>query len=208
MGTELDYIFHPRSLAVVGASADPSKSGSDFFRILLDYRFKGALYPVNPRAKKIMGLQAFSSVEEIPGPVDYVISSIPAASVLQLLDQCARKGVKVIHLFTARMSETGHEDGLRLEQELLRRARAAGIRLIGPNCMGIYYPRKRLTFKYGLPKELGPVAFLSQSGGNAAQLIDSAAIRGIRFSKVISYGNAADLNEADFIDYLADDPET
>ena len=208
MSTELDYIFHPRSIAVVGASSDLNRRPRDFFQILLDKGFQGALYPVNPNAKEISGVTAFPSVEEIPGPVDYVISAIPSAGVPQLVDQCARKGVKVIHCFTARMSETGHEDGAILEQEILRRVRAARIRLIGPNCLGIYNPRNGMAFRYDLPEEPGSVAFLSQSGGNSMHLVLPASARGIRFSKVISYGNATDLNEADFMDYLADDPET
>ena len=207
MGIELDYIFHPRSVAVVGASTQPNQ-GNDFFRFLLSSPFKGTLYPVNPNAEEIEGVQAFPTLEAIPGPVDYVISAIPATRVLQLVDQCVAKGVKVIHFYTARMSETGLEEGFRLEQELLRRARAAGIRLIGPNGMGLYYPGEGFTFKSSFPQEAGPVAAISQSGGNTAQIVNLAAARGARFSKVISYGNATDLNESDYVDYLADDPET
>ena len=142
------------------------------------------------------------------GPVDYVISAIPATRALQLVDQCARKGVKVIHFYTARMKETGSDEGIRLEAELLRRARGAGIRLIGPNCMGMYYPKEGITFKPGFPSESGPVAAISQSGGNSAQIVNLAAARGVRFSKVLSYGNATDLDESDLLDYLAEDPET
>jgi len=207
MGIELDFVFHPRSVAVVGASTSPNQ-GNDFFRFLLNHPFKGSLYPVNPNAEEIEGVTAYATVEDIPGPVDYVISAIPATRVLQLVDQCARKGVKAIHFYTARMRETGLEEGIKLEEQLLRRAREAGIRLIGPNCMGLYYPKEGLTFKPGFPSELGPVAVISQSGGNTAQIVNLAAARGVRFSKVISYGNATDLNESDYMDYLAEDPET
>jgi len=207
MGIELDFIFHPKSVAVVGASTSPNQ-GNDFFRFLMNQPFKGSLYPVNPRAEEIEGHTSYGSVEEIPGPVDYVISAIPANGALKLVDQCARKGVKVIHFYTARMRETGLEEGMKLEAEVLRRARLAGIRLIGPNCMGMYYPREGLTFKPGFPSEAGKLAVISQSGGNTAQIVNLAAARGVRFSKVISYGNATDLSECDYLEYLAEDPET
>ena len=207
MGIELDYVFHPSSVAVVGASTSANQ-GNDFFRFMLGHPFKGALHPINPNAEEIEGVSCFPSVEDVPGPVDYVISAIPATRALQLVDQCARKGVKVIHFYTARMKETGSEEGILLEDELLRRARRAGIRLIGPNCMGMYYPKEGLTFKPGFPTESGPVAAISQSGGNSAQIVNLAAARGVRFSKVLSYGNATDLDESDLLDYLAEDPET
>ena len=207
MGIELDYIFHPRSIAVVGAASKPDQV-NDFFRVLLGSPFNGALYPVNPNAEEIEGVQAYPDLAAIPGPVDYVISAISATGALRLVDQCITKGVKVIHFFTARMRETGHEEGIALEQELLRRAKAAGIRLIGPNGMGLYYPREGITFKPGFPREPGPVAAMSQSGGNTAQIVNLAAAQGARFSKVISYGNATDLTETDYLEYLSDDPET
>jgi len=144
----------------------------------------------------------------VPGPVDHVISSIPASGVLELMDHAAAKAVRSVHFFTAGFRETGEEDRIGLEQELLRRAQAAGIRVIGPNCMGLYCPAAKVAFNRESPRESGNVAFVSQSGLNAEELIFYAALRGVRFSKVVSYGNAVDLDESDFLEYCAVDPET
>lgn len=207
----IDYIFHPRSVAVVGASGPqigPGGMGRGFIMAMQDMAFEGGLYPVNPRHQEILGLKCYPSLLDIPGPVDHVIFAVPAHVVPEVIEDCIAKGVKSIHFFTAGFSETGEEEDAELEQRIVSRAREAGIRLIGPNCMGIYCPAARVAFMPEFPTEPGPVGFLSQSGGNAGDMVYSAARRGIRFSKVISYGNAADLNEGDFLEYLAEDPET
>ncbi len=207
MGLELDYVFHPKSIAVAGASATPDKQGHTYFKNLLE-DFRGRVYPINFRADEVLGVRTYKSVRDLPEQVDYVISAIPNRDILDLVDACASKGVKVLHLFTARFSETGYEAETQMEQEMLRRARAAGIRIIGPNCMGLYDPKEGISFGHGFPKEPGKVGFLSQSGGNASEAVSAGATRGLRFSKVISYGNALDINEADLMEYLADDPDT
>jgi len=204
----LDEVLHPASVAVVGASANERSWGYSYTTHLLDYGFRGRIYPVNPRYPEILGLKTYPSLTDIPDTVDYVISCVPNSQVLDMLDECARKGVKAVHLYTARFSETGRQDAADLEQEVLRRAHDAGIRLIGPNCMGLYHPGHGIAFAYNLPKEPGPVGMLSQSGGGAAVFIRLAARRGIRFSKVISYGNALDFTEADYLEYFMEDPET
>jgi len=202
----LEELIHPRSIAIAGASA--SRQGGGFLSPLVQQGFKGALYPVNPKYSEVMGLKAYARVRDIPGPVDYVISSIPAAGVLELIADCAEKGVKIIHLFTARFSETGRMDAAELEQEILRQAKKANIRLIGPNCMGLYYPAEGIAFNEGMPKESGTVGLASQSGQAVSEITGFAAQRGIRFSKAISYGNAIDFNECDYLDYFAQDPQT
>jgi len=202
----LEEVLHPRSIAVVGAS-DVGRGGG-FVRPLQEMPFKGKLYPVNPKYEKIGGIKAYPKVSAIPGPVDYVISSIPSQFILDLIADCAQKKVKVIHLFTARFSETGRKDAAELEQEVLRRAKAGNIRIIGPNCMGVYYPKMGIAFNTGWPKESGSVGFMSQSGQVVGEIVNFAARRGVRFSKAISYGNAIDLNECDYLDYLAQDQET
>lgn len=204
----LDAVLHPRSIAVVGASSNVDSPGHDYVRSFLDYGFRGPVYPVNPRAEEILGLRAYPSLSAIPGEVDFVVSCIPAEGVLPLLDECAAKGVRAVELFTGRFSETGRADAAGLERRLLEQARAAGLRLIGPNCMGLYDPSFGLSFRPDLPKEAGPVAFLSQSGNNAVELVQHGAVRGLRFSKVISYGNGLDLTESDFLEYLAADAST
>ncbi len=204
----LEEILHPKSIAVVGASANSSVQGYSYTRHLIDYGYKGKIYPVNPRYAEILGMKVYPSISDIPGPVDYVISCVPAREVPDMLEACSGKGVKAVHLFTARFGETGRPEAAELEQEVLKRARKQGIRIIGPNCMGIYYPREGLSFGYDFPTEAGPVGMLSQTGGGAAGVIRLASLRGVRFSKVISYGNALDFNECDFLDYFAQDTET
>jgi len=137
-----------------------------------------------------------------------VISSVNARFVPQLLEDCIRKGVRVLHLFTAGFTETGDAERAKMEQTVVSRAREAGIRLIGPNCMGLYVPDSRLAMMNGQIAESGPVGMVSQSGMNAGEFVRYATPRGIRCSKVISFGNGADLKAADFFDYLADDEQT
>lgn len=179
-----------------------------FVKALQSMDFPGPIYPINPRAQEVLGLQCYPSLLDVPGPVDHVISSIPASGVLELMDHAAAKGVRSVHFFTAGFRETGEEERVALEQELLRRARAAGIRIIGPNCMGLYCPSAKVAFNRECPKESGNVAFITQSGLNAEELVTYASLRGVRFSKVVSYGNAVDLDESDFLEYCAVDPET
>jgi len=204
----LDFLFHPSSVAVIGASDNPYSWGYAYTHHLLDYGYEGAIYPVNPRCSEILGLKAYPSLKTVPTTVDFAISCIPSAAVLDMLDDCASKQVKGIHLYTARFSETGRPEAAELEQSILKKARDLGIRLIGPNCMGLYCPGEGIAFAYDLPKESGPVGFISQTGGGAAILVHIASMRGIRFSKVISYGNGLDLDESDYLECLAQDPET
>jgi len=204
----LEEILHPKSIAVVGASGKPASAGYNFTERLLEYGYKGKIYPVNPKYSDICGLKVYPSLKDIPGSVDYVISCVPAEEVLSMIDECGQKGVKAVHIFTARFSETGRKEAAELEQESLRRARKWGIRLIGPNCLGLYYPREGITFGYSFPMEPGSVGVASQSGAGVALFIHAARLRGIRFSKVISYGNALDLNECDFLEYFTPDSET
>ena len=202
----LEEILHPRSIAVVGASA--SGRGGGFIWPLQELGYKGEIYPVNPKYPEIMGLKAYARVTDIPGPVDYVISSIPSTQALGLMKDCAAKGVKCVHFFTARFSETGRQDAADLEQEILRTAQKGGVRIIGPNCMGVYHPAEGIAFNSGMPRESGPVGLASQSGGALGDIVGFSTQRGLRFSKAISYGNALDFNECDYLEYFAEDPQT
>jgi acyl-CoA synthetase (NDP forming) len=204
----LDYAFYPRHIAVAGASEQAVSFGYHYLRHLIDYGFKGEIYPVNPHKESVLGLKAYPSLAEIPGDVDFVICCLSADRVLTLLDDCARKNVKVVHLFTARLSETGRPQAVEMEKDIQVKAARLGINLIGPNCMGIYSPEAGVSFSYGLPIEPGNVGVVFQSGGVATLLIQTAALLGIRFSKAVSYGNGLDIDESDIIDYLADDPKT
>ena len=202
----LDYMFHPRSVAVVGAST--SDGPGSFVHAMKEMSFKGDLYPVNPKADEIQGLKCYPRLTDIPGHVDHVISSVPLRFVEQLVEDCGAKGVKSLHFFTAGFSETGDEEAAALERRVLTRARELGMRVIGPNCMGLYYPAGGLSFMPFLPTEPGPVAMLSQSGANAGEFCRTAAVRGLRYSKVISYGNGSDIRESELLEYVAEDPET
>jgi acyl-CoA synthetase (NDP forming) len=202
----LEDILHPKSIAVVGAS-DTGRGGG-FLTPLQHSGYRGKIFPVNPKYSTIGGLPAYPRVSAIPGPVDYVISSIPAHQVLDLVEDCGQKGVKGLHLFTARFSETGRKEAADLEMEILRRARRYGIRIIGPNCMGVYYPKERIAFNDGMPMEQGKVGLISQSGQVVGEIVSFASQQGVRFSKAISYGNALDFNEGDYLEYFALDPET
>ena len=201
----LEEVLHPRSIAVVGASDEGR--GSQFFSTLVDFGFKGKLYPVNPKYSEVMNMKAYPTVSDIPDPVDYVISAAPAPQVPQIMRDCAQKGVKGIHLFTARFSETGREDAAELEREVLHIAKEGGVRIIGPNCMGVYYPEMGIAFQPQFPRVSGSVALASQSGQAAGEIINKTTQRGAYFNKAISYGNAIDFNECDFLEYFAADPE-
>jgi acyl-CoA synthetase (NDP forming) len=205
----LAELLQPRSIAVVGASNNPHSAGNNFTAALLKYGFKGKIFPVNPKYSEILGLKAYPEVKAIPDPVDYVISAVSAPLVPALLNDCGEKGVRIVHLFTARFGETGRPEAAELEQKILQLARHWNIRLIGPNCMGLFYPGQGISFSDAMPEEkAGPIGLISQSGQAVEEIVRSAAVMGLYFSKAISYGNALDFNECDFLDYLAQDPET
>lgn len=206
---KFDALFHPNSAAIVGASSNIMSGGYNFTRFLVDHGFKGRIYPVNPKLDEIFGLKAYPSLRDIPeSEVDYVISCVSAEMVLKLLEDCKTKNVKLVHLFTGIMSETGREKETRLEREILRKAKRLGIRILGPNCMGVYYPKVGLSFNHDLSREAGPVGGFFQSGGGAGEFVRYAALRGVRFSKVISYGNASDITGSELLYYFAKDSET
>ncbi len=208
-GESLEFLFHPRSIALVGiTTAHPEHWTRTFLDGLLEFGFEGPLYLVNPKGGEIEGHKVYHSLQDIPKTIDHVIGLVPAQSAPGLVEECAGKGVRAIHFCTAGFSETGEKEGIKLEAELVELARKRHIRVIGPNCMGIYCPKSRLSFGKVFPKDSGPVGVISQSGGNSNYLVTQGALRGVRFSKVISYGNACDLNESDFIEYLANDVDT
>jgi acyl-CoA synthetase (NDP forming) len=204
---DLEYIFHPGSIAVVGASPNSGRTTA-FLGSLIQFNYKGKLYPIHPKAGEVSGLKAYPSILDIPGPVDHVTCLIRADLTPQLMRECVAKKVRLVQFFTAGFSETGEEEGIRLEREIVEIARRGNVRALGPNCMGIYYPSLGISYQPFFPKESGCVGFLSQSGGNSMDLVMLGAARGVRFSKVVSFGNACDINEADLMEYFADDPET
>lgn len=205
----LDPIFHPRSVALFGMPAKADAWGAMFHRALVATKYDPArMFLINPSASEIAGQKCYKTLTEIPDDVDHVISMVPARVVPELADQCIAKKVRSLHLFTAGFSETGDEQMAQLERDTIARLKAAGIRTIGPNCLGLYVPASGMTFGDEFPMESGNVFLVSQSGANAGEIVRSLTPRGVRFSKVVSFGNGADLKAHDFFDYAADDPKT
>ena len=205
---DFDAVFRPRSVAVVGASANPDTPGYDYVASMQEFGFKGQIFPVNPKGGEILGLRVFKSLREIPGDVDFVISCIPSDYILDLVRDAAERNVKAMQLFTGRFSETGREEDAALERELIAAVHAAGIRLIGPNCMGVLHPAAGLSFRRDMSHTPGAIGFLSQSGNLLFEITHFGAPRGLYFSKAVSYGNGVDLDESDFVEHFASDPET
>jgi len=196
-------------VAVVGVSANPIRwGGAGFLTRLRRVGFSGVVYPVNPRAKEVQGLSAYPSVSSIPEPVDLVIVAVPGPSVPEVLEDCVAAGAKNVHIFSSGFSETREEAGRQLEDRITEIIERGGLRVVGPNCMGLYVPSSKLAAWGAPPAGSGPVAFLSQSGGHAELLIRYAQGLGILFSKVISFGNARGLQALDFLEYLAEDADT
>ncbi len=204
MSRNLDVVFYPRSVALLGASKDVSF----YINPISSSRLREKFFLVNPRVSEVLGLKCYPSILDVPEPVDYAIFAVPARVVPEALEDCGRKGVRVVHIYSSGFSETGLEEGQLLEEEVLKIARSYGIRIIGPNCMGVYCPESGLFFSHDLPSESGPVAFISQSGGQAVNFVFEGLWRGFRFSKVVSYGNALDVDFVELVDYLAEDPKT
>ena len=206
----LDYIFHPRSIAIVGISADLPKLWIRrlYFDSLVQSGFPGQIYLVNPKGGEMAGFPIYHTLTEIPGPVDHVVVSIPAKYTPALLEECRTKGVKVVHVFSSGYAETGEPDRIDLQNKLVEIARQGNMRIIGPNCLGIFYPKGKIGLSSDFPMDAGSIGYLCQSGGNVDFMVRHASARGLRVSKVVSYGNASDINECDLLDYFAWDPET
>ncbi len=201
-------MFYPKSHAVIGASASLQKFGGRFLGVLLSFGYGGRLYAVNPQESQVQGMETYARVGDIPETVDLATIAVPARAVPGVIEECLAKGIKAVQILSAGFSEAG-EEGKRLEEEVARTA-ARGIRVVGPNCFGIYCPDGGLTILPGenLSRESGPVGFISQSGGYAIRVPRRASGWGIKFSKAISYGNACDVNECDLVEYFYQDPET
>ena len=203
----LDAIFRPRSVAVIGASTQPHKTGGRRFRTLVDGGFAGPIYPINPRASEVLGVRAYPSILDVPGPVDLAMLVVPPEQLLATVDDCIRHGVRALACITAGFAETGDE-GRAAEAELVRRAQAGGSRLTGPNSAGLYSAEVRLNLTgWGVIPE-GPIAVVSQSGNMGLSFLQLARRRGVGFSKILSIGNAADVRWAELLGYLAEDRAT
>jgi len=206
----LEALFKPSSVAIIGASKDPGKAGGRFLSSLMKNGFEGSYYAVNPRETEIMGLKAYPSVLDIPGEIDLVVITIPAPAMIPVMADCARKQVKAAIIFSAGFREAGAA-GRELETKLLETAAKGNVRIIGPNCMGVYNPLHGLNTiaaHIDTPRDGGRISFIGQSGWASENFIVAGSDRGLRLSKVISCGNQADLTVTDYLDYFGEDQET
>ena len=204
---QLDPIFKPRSVAVIGASKNPFKWGGMMLNGILNSEYRGRIYPVNPKTDKIRGLKAYHNVLEIPDDIDLAVFAVPAAHMPRVMKDCVRKGVRGGVLISADFAETG-EKGRALEDETVRIAREGGIRFVGPNGNGIQSSAVRLNFSPFPSPGPGPLGFISQSGTFGGIASRTAVEKGFGLSKFIAIGNQADLYAADYVEYLGYDEDT
>jgi acyl-CoA synthetase (NDP forming) len=204
----LDAVTHAKAIAVIGAS--PARHGfPGMYGCMRNFGFRGRLYPVNPKYEDIDGHKSYPSLVSLPEKVDLVIISIPAPFVADALKDCIASGNLNVHIFTSGFKETGEMEGDKLQAQIEKIAREGGLRVVGPNCMGFYVPKARMLTWTAAAGESGPLALISQSGGNAQDFTNYTSVRyGIYFNKAISYGNALTLDSTDFLDYLDHDEET
>lgn len=202
-------LLSPRSIAVIGASTTPGKVGHDIVNNLVTEEFMGKIYPVNPKADSILGLKAYASVRDIADEIDMAIIVIPAPIVTDALRECGEKGIKNVVVISAGFKETQTPEGAALEDDVIATSERYGIHLVGPNCLGILRPSRKMnaSFAKGLPPA-GNVTLISQSGATAVGIMDLAPGLGLGFASVFSIGNKTTMNESDFLSLCADDPET
>ncbi len=208
-GHELHTMFYPKSIALVGASPNPQGwGGTSFLLRLRNIGFPGKIYPINPNASEILGLKVYPNLQSVPETVDLVIIAISAPGVPKVLEDCIAVGIKNVHIFSSGFGETGEEEGIKLEQQIKEIIARGNLRVVGPNCMGLYVPASKLAAWGVKPAGTGHLAFLSQSGGHGEILTAYAQSLGVYFSKIISFGNACGLQVGDFLEYLHQDPDT
>jgi len=204
----LDVFFGPQSIAVIGASASPEKLGYSVLANIISSGFSGDIYPINPSTPEIQGLTAYPSVLDVPGAVDLVVVVVPARFVAQVLEESGQKGAKGAVIITAGFKEAGSE-GAEMERRLLEIAERYEMRIIGPNCLGIIdtYAPMNASFAAGMPKQ-GSIAFMSQSGALCTAILDFALAENIGFSRFVSLGNKADVDEVALLRAWAEDEHT
>jgi acetate---CoA ligase (ADP-forming) len=206
--SDLNFLFNPAQVAVIGASRSPQKIGNAILENILKSGYQGAIYPVNPKENEISGLKSYCSVKDIGKPVELAVISVPSARVTQVAEECGEAGVKGLIVITAGFKEVGL-DGLKEERRLVEICRRYGMRMVGPNCVGVMdtHTPVNASFAKGFPDE-GNISFISQSGAMLVSILDWSFDMGMGFSRFISLGNKADLNEIDFIESCSADPLT
>src|SRR5688572_31275462 len=205
-------LFEPRSIALIGASGDATKNTSRPQRYLRKHGYTGRIIPVNPGRDEIFGEKAYPDVTSVAEPIDHAFIMVPAKAVQAAIEQCAEKGVPVATIYSDGFAETGPE-GRRAQEKILEIARAGGVRVIGPNCIGLVTTDPGCAISVNAVLEMaeikkGPLAMVSQSGSMLGGLLSRGLGRGVGFSKLISVGNESDLSVGEFADLLVDDPHT
>ena len=208
----LKTLLNPKSVAVIGASEDQTKFGGRLYKMLLQHHYDGVVYPINPTRASLLGIKTFASIAVTPDAPDMAIMALPQAKVKDEIKACAARGVKVAIIITSKFSDAGPA-GLALEREVVAAAAEHGMRLIGPNCLGLISPANKLVLcsspAVNVEKLIeAPIGFVSQSGALMGTLFDRSHGMGIGFSHCISVGNQADLELNDFVEFLIDDPKT
>jgi acetate---CoA ligase (ADP-forming) len=208
---DLKSLFHPRSVALIGASTEQNKLSGRPLRFFREFGYAGDVYPVNPKYPEIAGMPCFAKLSDIPGEVDLAVITLPAPAVPEALAECGAKGVKAAAIISSGFAEVGGE-GVRLQDELQRIASRYEIAICGPNCSGfVYFPeRVTATFSVGLDggfPESGPAAFISQSGALSSYILGAAKERGLAFRYWITTGNECVLSFTDYLQYVLEDPE-
>lgn len=205
-------VLAPRSVAVIGASEDLTKFGGRIYKNLVHHGFDGAIYPINPKREQLLGIKCYPSIDATPTPPDMAVMAVPRDMVKSSVQACADAGTRAAIVITAKFSDAG-EEGAALEREIVEVANAKGMRIIGPNCLGIISPANKLVLcaspaLYVDHMPQGAIGMVSQSGALMATIFDRALARGIGFSHCFSIGNQADMDMCDFVDYLIDDERT
>jgi acyl-CoA synthetase (NDP forming) len=205
---ELETIFHPRSIAVVGVSSDEFRVPNHWMKSLAASGFKGEVYAVNKKGGEFHGRKTWPSLTSIPGPIDLVTVCIPRSCVLDLLRECVEKKVKCVQFYTAGFSEAGDPEWADIEKKMVQIAKEGDFRIIGPNCFGVYNPRYGISYgPFNVMPPLGSVGLIVQSGGIMGKILECGMLQGLGFGKGVSIGNASDIGVADFLEYLALDDE-
>ena len=203
-----DLLFNPKSIAMIGATNHIGKWGAIVFLNILMGGYQGKLYPVNPKGEMVFNHPAYPKVTDIPEPVDLAVIAIPARVIKEAVQECIRKGIRMAIVITSDFSETG-EEGARLERELVETARSGGLRLVGPNTMGIFSGSASLTaLMPPVRPRKGSVSLVSQSGNIGTQMLGWGEKYAVGFSKYVSSGNEGDLRSEDYLDCLGRDPDT
>ena len=207
MEDTLEGLFFPESIALYGIPRG-IKPGKVFLLGLLDQGFGGPIHLIHPSAREIDGYRTYQSLDQVPGPVDLVIVMSPRDTVFDALDQCARRHVKAVILYTSGFSELGDETGREAEARMRRIARDGGFRILGPNCMGVLSPDSRIAPFPGMPKTSGKLGFISQSGSLVNLFVNECSNKGLAFSHVVSIGNGVDVDMADLLEWMGRDDKT